>query len=228
MKKYYFVYKTTNLVNGKFYIGVHATKNINDGYLGSGKRLHDSIKHHGIENFNREILKFFDAYEDALYYEKELVTTELVESDMCYNLCEGGGKPPTMVGSNHPFFQKSRPDSKKRMLEHNPSKGKFGKDSATYNKVSVVDSNGDTLQVSKDDPRYLNGELVHVNKGKITVRDSNGNVFHVLKDDPRFVSGELVHATKGLSLTCPHCNKTGGHTMKRWHFDNCKIRKEGQ
>jgi hypothetical protein len=228
MKKYYFVYKTTNLINGKFYIGVHATKNVNDGYLGSGKRLHDAIKCHGVENFNREILKFFDSYADALYYEQLLVTPELVESDNCYNLCEGGGKPPTMSGSKHPFYQKSRPDSRKRMIENNPSKGKFGKDSATYNKVSVVTKDGDTLQVLKDDPRYLSGEFTHVNKGKLTVRDLNGNVFQVLKDDPRYLSGEVVHNTKGLSLTCPHCNKTGGNTMKRWHFNNCKFRKEGQ
>lgn len=26
-------------------------------------------------------------------------------------------------------------------------------------------------------------------------------------------------------VTCPHCNKTGGQTaMKRWHFNNCKMR----
>jgi hypothetical protein len=27
--------------------------------------------------------------------------------------------------------------------------------------------------------------------------------------------------TQGI-LTCPHCHKTGGNAMKRWHFDNCK------
>jgi len=25
-------------------------------------------------------------------------------------------------------------------------------------------------------------------------------------------------------FTCPHCNKKGGNAMKRWHFDNCKLR----
>jgi hypothetical protein len=35
---FYFVYKTTNLVNGKIYVGKHETDNLNDCYLGSGKR----------------------------------------------------------------------------------------------------------------------------------------------------------------------------------------------
>lgn len=27
-------------------------------------------------------------------------------------------------------------------------------------------------------------------------------------------------------ITCPHCGKTGGNTMKRWHFDNCPLSKK--
>ena len=54
--KFYIVYKITNQINGKFYIGVHATSDVNDGYMGSGKYLKRAQNKHGIENFTKEIL----------------------------------------------------------------------------------------------------------------------------------------------------------------------------
>lgn len=33
--KYNFIYKTTNQINGKVYIGIHSTNKLNDGYIGN-------------------------------------------------------------------------------------------------------------------------------------------------------------------------------------------------
>lgn len=84
------VYKITNIVNGKIYIGKHQTTDLNDGYMGSGKRLKDAIKHHGIENFKKEILFDFDNEVDMNNKEAELVTDSFVAEDTNYNLCPGG------------------------------------------------------------------------------------------------------------------------------------------
>ena len=35
----HYVYEITNNINGKIYVGVHSTKDVNDGYMGSGKHL---------------------------------------------------------------------------------------------------------------------------------------------------------------------------------------------
>ena len=75
---YYLVYQLTNLVNGKIYIGCHMTKNLDDGYMGSGKRIGYAKKKYGIENFKKEILKFCDSPEEMLAEEAKIVNEEFI------------------------------------------------------------------------------------------------------------------------------------------------------
>jgi len=88
--KRFIIYRTTNKIDGKFYIGQHVTKNLEDGYLGSGKRIGYAIKKYGPENFIREILFDFDTLEEMNEKEKELVTEDLIKDPMCYNINTGG------------------------------------------------------------------------------------------------------------------------------------------
>lgn len=90
MQQYHYVYKITNLLNGKIYIGKHSTSKIDDEYMGSGLLLDRAIKKHGIENFKKEIIQFFDTSEDAFLFEKSLVTEEFVNSSETYNMMTGG------------------------------------------------------------------------------------------------------------------------------------------
>lgn len=46
---FYFIYCTTNMVNGKIYVGKHKTTRLNDGYIGSGKLLKHAINKYGRE-----------------------------------------------------------------------------------------------------------------------------------------------------------------------------------
>ncbi len=83
---HYLIYKTTNIVNGKYYIGKHKTDNLNDGYLGSGKLLKRAIKKYGIENFVKEILLECFSEEEMNLAERIMVVPDSTN----YNLCEGG------------------------------------------------------------------------------------------------------------------------------------------
>lgn len=88
---YYYVYKVTNLINGKFYIGKRGNKNpATDGYMGSGKLILSAIKKYGKQNFKKEIIKIFNTNKEAAELEKALVTKELIESNNSYNMHEGG------------------------------------------------------------------------------------------------------------------------------------------
>lgn len=90
--KYHYIYKITCTVNDKYYIGMHSTFNLEDGYFGSGKRLGYSIKKYGRENHVKEILEHLPDRKALRQREEELVTEELIKSDpLCLNLQPGGG-----------------------------------------------------------------------------------------------------------------------------------------
>ena len=86
----YTIYKTTNLINNKIYIGQHQTNNLNDNYLGSGTLLLFAIKKYGKENFSKEILYNFDNFKDMNDKETELVTSDFIKNQNNYNIILGG------------------------------------------------------------------------------------------------------------------------------------------
>lgn len=87
---YYTIYKTTNKINQKQYIGMHQTNDLNDGYMGSGKLLKRAIDKYGLDAFIHEILYVFDNHEQMVSKEKELVTEEWCKRKDTYNIRKGG------------------------------------------------------------------------------------------------------------------------------------------
>ena len=87
---HYLIYKITNNLNGKFYIGKHKTENIDDGYMGSGKLIKQAIKKYGIENFTKEILYDVDDEELMDFVEELMVDEAFVARPDTYNLAPGG------------------------------------------------------------------------------------------------------------------------------------------
>lgn len=87
---HYLIYKITNLIDGKEYIGSHRTKNIDDGYMGSGKYLKHAIEKYGLTNFKKDILFDFQTAEEMYQKEGELVNEEYLATTNTYNLKVGG------------------------------------------------------------------------------------------------------------------------------------------
>lgn len=107
----YIVYLTTNIINGKIYVGVHRTENpdIFDGYLGDGvmtnmpktykcckTAFHCAVTKYGPSNFKRKTLRVFDTMQDALDLEAWIVTRDFIARTDVYNIALGGGIPPRL------------------------------------------------------------------------------------------------------------------------------------
>ncbi len=89
---YYGIYKITNLLNGKMYIGQHQTSNIDDGYMGSGLLISHAIKKYGVKNFRKEWLMFCEDSDELNYMERVYVDQTWVDRPDTYNIKLGGNQ----------------------------------------------------------------------------------------------------------------------------------------
>lgn len=128
-KKYYYVYKIVNDVNGKEYTGFHSTDNLDDGYMGSGNLIIKAIEKYGIEHFHKEIIQLFDNRKDAEDLERKIVDEDYVKRDDTYNISLGGnvcilfGEDNGFYGKHHTEDAKARmSESKKLYYSENDSK----------------------------------------------------------------------------------------------------------
>lgn len=94
--KYFYIYKVTNLITGKIYVGQRCSivsPELDSKYIGSGVVISRSKKKHGIENFLKEILEICEIHEldsKEILWIKEL---DSMNPEVGYNLCEGGKGP---------------------------------------------------------------------------------------------------------------------------------------
>lgn len=87
----YYIYKITNNINGKTYVGQHKYTDINDNYKGSGKILHRAYKKYGIDNFSKTIITVCLDLFEADVLEKYYIEKERKENkNGCYNIRAGG------------------------------------------------------------------------------------------------------------------------------------------
>lgn len=105
-RKYHYIYKVTRIDgSGRFYIGMHSTDDLDDGYFGSGKIITASIKKYGKKKHIKEILEYLPSREELRLREKQLVNEELLDDARCMNVKGGGeGNPPRGHWKTEPMW----------------------------------------------------------------------------------------------------------------------------
>lgn len=110
---FYTVYKVTNLINDKIYVGLHVTKNLDDEYLGSGTQIQAAIKKYGRENFKREYIKICETPEEMYNLEAEIVNEDFVKDPTTYNMKTGGTGSWYHVNANPEKYREIRSKASK-------------------------------------------------------------------------------------------------------------------
>lgn len=119
LKKYNYVYKITNLVNGKIYVGKHSTNSLEDGYMGSGVVLKQAYQKYGLENFNKEVIDYYtnevELNQGEIYWIGQFNSTD---PNVGYNLTYGGDGGAAHKGHIHSIEAKRKMSETKKGKHH--------------------------------------------------------------------------------------------------------------
>jgi len=247
-KHIYIVYKTTNLVNGKFYIGKHKQKFhfpiLFDGYFGSGVGINRAIKKYGKENFIRETLHVFYTPEKAYQKEKELVDENFINRTDTYNVIGGGygaskisSETKQKMSNSHKGIIKSEETRQRLSKAH---KGKVMSEEAKQ-KMRIAKTGVNHPLFGKNHSSETKQKMSDSHNGKVMSEETKQKMSKAKsgENNPMFgkhISEETRNKTRLAKLgkqsknkgkikpkiVCPHCGKSGGiPAMRRWHFNNC-------
>ena len=179
-----YTYQTTNLINGKKYIGLTNRKSFDPNYLGSGKLIRAAIKKYGFNNFKVEVLEYHDSKEDLIESERKFI--RMFQANInpnFYNIAEGGKWGDVFSGMSD--FQRKEVGakiSKKRILyfEKNPEKRKEYSDRLRKRRLKNPNLSDETkLKISKGlKKRYKeNPDLSRIiNDKRMETKKKNGTL----------------------------------------------------
>jgi len=206
LKKFHFIYRTTNLLNGRYYVGLHSTNNVDDKYIGSGTRLWHEVKKYGQGNFKREILEFLPSRQELKARERSVVNEEMLKDPLCMNLKLGGEGGWDHIGganlTSPKFLEYKNSDRLLQNLRHatnclTPESRSIGsKKTWTNNRDSMV-------RAAQVGLRVMNS--IEANeKRKATYAERNH-----------------MHGEKNSQFgTCWVCNETGPIKIKKGELEN--------
>ena len=211
----YTVYKITNKINNKYYIGIHKEEP-NEAlrkYMGSGTAIKKAIEDEGVENFHKEILFRYDNREEMIAKEAELVTPQMINENDNYNLQTGGSHPimseaarrrhsEAMSGENNPCFG--------RTGEKNPMFGRTGEKSPRYRKKHS-EATRQKQSEAKSGENHPNAKKANIYDYKTDRLIAEGVVIREYARNNGYSQGNLS-ATARADRTLPSSARNKHHT----------------
>ena len=135
MTPYGFIYLTTNLLNGKKYLGqARYRENLSKNYLGSGNEIRAAIKKYGCKVFSRETVFEAFTFDDLNWAEVFFIAeANAVKSRQWYNISPGGRASLGFVGKKH-SAERNKVLSEQMLAEH-PRATEVIINGETYNSI---------------------------------------------------------------------------------------------
>ncbi len=126
-KKIFIVYRITNKINGRYYIGKTNLFRWTEGtYRGSGNAIKNAVKKYGVDAFTREIVLKTMNEEEAYEWEADMID---LDCPLIYNISPGGSGWHS--GEYHPLWGKERQPFTETHRER-LSKSHMGEKNAMY------------------------------------------------------------------------------------------------
>lgn len=208
-----YIYKITNLLNGKIYVGKHTCKNIENLYYGSGVAIKSAIKKYGKDNFKKDFLCFCESEDELNSMEIEWIS-RLGAFGNGYNMTKGGegqlGRKPTDAETEKArksilLFYKNNPDARARLSKL--AQMRVGDKNSFYGKKLTK---AHIEKMTKARVEAISGEK-NPSATKVRCKDS-GVVYSTAKEAAQDVG--LKHSTTILKAAKGQRKSAGGFTWE--------------
>lgn len=199
---YYLIYKTTNKMNGKYYIGAHKTKNKNDEYLGSGVALKQAIKKYGKENFVKEILYECSSEEEMFQLEENLV--DFIDENS-YNMRRGGKGGFDHIDNSGDKNCMKNPDVVRKVIKTSRKRGSYTTENRKQHQKIITKKAAEKAKGKKrpEHSQFMsNWSKKHWNENKELMRDRLSSTFEITSPKG------LVYTTNRLQNFCEEYDLT--------------------
>lgn len=187
--RYHYLYRITNTETEEYYIGIHSTNDLDDGYFGSGKLLKNIIRELGKDKFKKEIIMFCKDRFELVDQESKYVNESVLKDKKCLNLIEGGicTKQYSTKGTTTVRSVKTGKCFNVKVGDPRLKTGELIH--VAKGKTTVFDpSTNKFISISVNDPRYISKELKQKHPENFTMKGKtyvykDGTYLTIKKED---------------------------------------------